>query len=87
MSIVSIDKSDAEMAAALADCEVGVPKTLTLTVTPVVDTDGLFVATVDSVEYTEEEATEEEAPAPEEGAEMPYKPRAKKGAALAVEEM
>lgn len=87
MNTVVIDKSDAEMAAALAGCEVGVPKTLTITVTPVADDDRIFVATVDSVEYSEEEEAVEEEPEAEDTASKPYRPKAAKGSATAVEAM
>lgn len=84
MNIIILDKSQPDIAEALADCEVGVPKTLTLTVTPTVDSD-VFVATVDSVEYSESEPGGE--PAEPEGAgEAPYKPKAKRASAIAVEE-
>lgn len=87
MNLISLDKSQPEIAEALAGCEVGVPKTLTLTVVPVTDTDTLFVATVESVEYIEEEAVEEEAVDDDGEAVAPYKPKAKSGSATAVEAM
>lgn len=59
-----LNKSDPEIAAALADCEVGVPKEITLTVTPTVDDDAQFVATVDEVHYTEKESASEELVSP-----------------------
>lgn len=83
MNLISLDKSNPDIAQAVEGCEVGVPKTLTVTVTPVSDSDTLLVGTVDSVEYTEEEAAiEEEAPAT---TEKPYKPKARAGSATAVE--
>lgn len=85
MNIITIDKTQPEFAEALADCEVGVPKTLTLTVVPVTDTDDVFVATVDSVEYSEQLPEEEEAPV--EQAERAYRPRSRSGSATAVEPM
>jgi hypothetical protein len=84
MNILSLDKSQPEIAEALKDCEVGVPKTLTLTVVPIADNEGAFVATVQEVAYAEEEVVEEEM-VPEDDAEVPYKPRASKGSATAVE--
>lgn len=75
MNIISLDKSNPDIAAALEGCEVGVPKSLTITVTPVTDTDAVFVATVDEVAYSDEEESpkEETAPAPEEAAYRPTK--------------
>jgi hypothetical protein len=72
MNIISLDKSQPDIAAALEGCEVGVPKSLTITVTPVTDSDGLFVARVDEVAYSEEEVVEEEVA--EEPAEAAYRP-------------
>ena len=88
MNVISLDKSQPEIAEALADCEVGVPKTITITVVPVADTDTVFVATVDSVEYTESEDPEGEVEEEEEEAvDKAYKPKARTGAATAVEAM
>lgn len=86
MNLVYVDLSDAAMAEALADCEVGVPKTLTITVTPTVHDESVFAATIDSIEYTEpeEEVTEEVESEPV--GEAPYKPKVKKASAIAVEE-
>lgn len=84
MNLIALDKSQPEIAEALANCEVGVPKTITITVTPVVDSDTLFVASVESVEYSEEEATEEEVDT-EEPVDKAYKPKSK--SATAVEAM
>lgn len=73
MNTLTLDKSDPEIAAALEGCEVGVPKTLTVTVVPTEDTDTIFTADVTDVEYTEDETeTEEvEAPAKESYGKMP----------------
>jgi hypothetical protein len=69
--VLVIDMSDPAMQEALADCEVGVAKTLTLTVTPLAK-EGALVAKVDSVEYSEKaEAT----PKPRSGS-KPYRPKA-----------
>lgn len=73
-----IDRSDPAMQEALADCEVGVPKTLTVDVTPIA-VEGVLVAKVDAVSYAEPTAApevEEEAPA----APKAYKPKASKAA-------
>lgn len=64
MNTLTLDKSDPEIATALEGCEVGVPKTLTLTVVPTEDTDTVFTADVTDVEYTEDEAEAEEVEAP-----------------------
>lgn len=79
MNIISLDKSQPEIAAALEGCEVGVPKSLTITVTPVTDSDGVFVARVDEVGYSEEEEAVEE-PVAEEIEEAPYRPTKGKSA-------
>lgn len=85
MNFIALSKDSPDIAKAIEGCEVGVTKTLTVTVTPVSDSDTLLVATVDSVEYTEEEevkdAVQESAP----DTTPPYKPRAKAGSATAVE--
>jgi hypothetical protein len=78
MNIISLDKSQPDIAAALEGCEIGVPKTLTITVTPVADGD-VFVAKVDEVSYTEEEAVTDEVVA-EEPTEQPYRPTKGKSA-------
>jgi hypothetical protein len=85
MNVLLLDKSQPEIAEALADCEVGVPKTLTVTVTPTSVSDTVLVAQVDAVEYSAPDGAESE-PAPAPKGEVPYKPRAKKGSATAVEE-
>lgn len=86
MNVLLVDLTDAAFAEALADCEVGVAKTLTITVTPTVHDGGVFAATVDSIEYTEpEEGAVEEVEAEPVG-ETPYKPKTKKNSAIAVEE-
>ena len=86
MNVLLVDLNDAAFAEALADCEVGVPKTLTITVTPTVHDGGVFAATVDSIEYAEPEAEAEEEVPEEPVGEAPYKPKAKKNSAIAVEE-
>lgn len=86
MNSLIVDKTDPSIAEAVAGCEVGVPKTLTVTVTPVSDSDSLLVAKIDSIEYTE---SEEPSAEPEEEPETAkaYKPKAKKTSATAVEPM
>lgn len=86
MQLVSLDKTDPAIAEAVAGCEVGVPQTFTITMTPLVDDDSKLVAEVNSLEYTEAQ----EAPADESeleevvtGGESPYRPRS--NAATAVE--
>lgn len=64
MNTLTLDKSDPEIAAALEGCEVGVQKTLTITVVPTEDTDTVFTADVTDVEYTEEPEAEEEVEVP-----------------------
>lgn len=61
------------MQEALADCQVGVSKTLTVDVTPLA-VDGVLVAKVDGVSYTKDEAAPapDAAPAPVKKA---YKPK------------
>lgn len=85
MNVITLDKTDPAISEAVAGCEVGKPQTFTITATPVSDSDSLLVATVDAIEY--EESAEEEAPAEEmaEPANKPYKPKAKKDSATAVE--
>ena len=84
MNVILLDKSQEEIAAALAGCEVGVPKQLLITVTPTTDDETNFVATVDSVEYSEEEEAAEPVEPPE--GEAPYKPKARKSALSTVTE-
>lgn len=69
--------SKADFAEALADCEVGKPKSLTLTVTPVSVTDDLVVAEPTAAEYTPGEEVEEAEEAPAEAPSGAYKPRSK----------
>lgn len=64
MNTLSLDKSDPEISAALEGCEIGKPKTLTVTVVPTEDTDTVFTADVTDVEYAEEPKAEEETEAP-----------------------
>jgi hypothetical protein len=85
---IILDKTNPDIAKAVAGCEVGKPQTFSITATPVADNDTILVATVDSIEY--EEPAESETPeeeAPEEAASKPYKPKARKGSATAVEQM
>lgn len=86
MNFIAIDKTSPDMAEAVKGCEVGIPKTFTVTATPVSDTDSLLVATIDSVEYTEDDDSAGEEPEEAAPAEMPYKPKARAGAAMAVEQ-
>ncbi len=75
MNSLIIEKTP-DMAEALAGCEVGVSKRLTVNITPVADSDTLLVASIDSVEYTEGEAEEKPKKAAKEpaaGGEKPYK--------------
>lgn len=73
MSTLTIEESDEALAEALKDCVVGQQKTITIDITPLVHDNGMLVAKIDSVAYSEPEApVEEEAPvAPEK---RPYKP-------------
>lgn len=86
MNVLLVDLTDAAFAEALADCEVGVPKTLSITVTPTVHDGSIFAATVDSIEYTEPEEEVAEEVESEPVGEAPYKPKANKKSAVAVEE-
>lgn len=61
------------MQEALADCEVGVPKTLTVEVTPV-SKDGILVAKIGSISYSDTD--KEEAPVEKAPTAKPYKPKA-----------
>ena len=85
MNTLTIDKTDPAVAEAVASCEVGKPETFTVTVTPQAVTDGLLVATVESITYAEE-TDEPETPeaAPAAPAKKPYKPRTSAPTALDV---
>lgn len=77
MSTIILDKSDPVIAKAVEGCEVGVPQSFTITITPTVDTDTQLVADVDpaSIVYAGEEEAEpmeEEVPVVE--GEEAYKP-------------
>lgn len=85
MNILILSKDDPAIAEAVAGCEVGKPQTFTITATPISDSETLLVANVDSIEYeaSEEEVVEEadvEAPST-----APYRPKANKASAIAVE--
>lgn len=86
MNVLIVDLTDAAFAEALADCEVGTAKKLTITVTPTVHDDSIFAATVDSIEYAEPEEDASDEVESEPVGEAPYKPKPKKGSAVSVEE-
>lgn len=75
MNVILLDKSNPDIAKAVEGCEVGVPQTFTVTVTPTTDDGSVLVGTIDSISYeeSEEEPIEEALP----GAKKPktYKPR------------
>jgi hypothetical protein len=90
MNTIILDKSDPEIAKAVAGCEVGKPQTFTIEATPVSDSDTLLVATIDSIEYEEPDGAapvEEDMAGESPETEVPYKPKPKKGSATAVEDM
>lgn len=84
MNSIVIEKTP-ETADALANCEVGVPETFTITATPLSVSDTVVVFQIDSVEYSGQEEVEPEAEAaPEDSTAKPYKPKAKADSATAV---
>ncbi len=66
MNILRLDLSDPDIASALSDCEVGKPKTLTVTVVPTKRDGTIFEADVEKVSYSDsppdEENPEEDVP-------------------------
>lgn len=74
-----LDKTDPDIADALAGCKVGEPKTLELTVIPTRDDDTIFEADVSEVAYSPGDETTNTAPEAE--SETPATPPPKAGAA------
>lgn len=85
MNTITLSKESPEIAKAVAGCEIGVPQKFTITATPVADNDTILVATIDSIEYDEEDQeTPPETEAPAKPAKKPYKPRTGQDSALSV---
>lgn len=51
MNSVRFDYADPDIKAAMADCKVGEPKTLTITLTPTEIGDGFIAGDLDSIKY------------------------------------